>query len=65
MNYKKHLGEWFCILGVVLITVMLIDPFGYARALLLGCGVALIVGGLIRTIKEVNNISDINSTYRR
>ena len=52
MQIKEHLGEWFFICGTVLITVALIDVVGFARALMLGCGVSLVAGGIIRVIKS-------------
>lgn len=52
MKFKEHLGEWCCILGNVLITVMLIDVLGLVRSILLGCGMALLSGGIIRVIKR-------------
>lgn len=52
MNLKKHLGEWLYIIGSVLVTVMLIDTLGYVKAIILGCGVSLIAGGIIRVVKE-------------
>lgn len=54
MRVKEHIGEWCGVLGNVLITVMLIDALGLVRAILLGCGMALLSGGIIRVIKSTN-----------
>ena len=52
MSFKKHLGEWLYISGSVLVTVMLADTFGYVKAIILGCGLSLIAGGIIRVVKD-------------
>ena len=52
MNLQNKLGEFFCVIGVALITVTLIDAFGITKAILFGCGLALISGGIIRSMKK-------------
>lgn len=52
MKIKEYIGEWLCLFGVVLITVMLIDVLGLGRAIVFGCGLALLVGGVIRIVKN-------------
>ena len=52
MSLQNNLGGIVCVIGVALITVTLIDTFGITKAILFGCGLALISGGIIRAMKK-------------